>query len=136
MDPTSAKRTQFTIFGGYVVLVLMLAFLPSLMPKHSRAFAAEPVFLGISVLSLLGCAYWSFTKLQAAPIGDVTERPPIARFQANMLVALAFAELPALLGFVVATASGTLPIHFFGLALLGEIGFVLPRLLAFWRSAG
>jgi hypothetical protein len=136
VDPKAQKQLQFTIFASFVVLVLLLSVQALfLMPPRT---AARPELASVAYLvaaaSALACLGWVFSKLKfGGQVGDAPTVPAPATFQTNFVVALAFAEVPALMGFAFSLVSGVSVVPFTAISLLLFFVIVLPKLFQFWQ---
>lgn len=116
------------IFGAYAILIILLnVFVGPAMQARNTPQTPVPFIAEIAGAGL--CVYFSLYRM--LPGGLL---PSLAQFQANMLCALAGAELVALIGLFMGYGPvGPLPSAAIALAL--QFGFVLPKLLAYLRSS-
>jgi hypothetical protein len=123
MAPLLMKRNMFMIFGAFAIFVGMLStVLPPLkMPLN-------PVSIGVSACGAAICIFYTFFKL--LPAGNI---PSVGRFQVNLMICLAGAELEMLGGTFMGSAPyGPWPFAIVSWALM--FGGILPKMIAFWRT--
>jgi hypothetical protein len=146
--PASAHRLVWLILVGSLAasVVVYGLLLLIIVPATSRLDEGQPSpriwFAGIATLLLFASLAWMRWKmtLDVEPAATSADAPPLPRpesFVRNSMVALALAELPALLGFVMCITFGGRPADFvpFGIGSLAVIFFgVVPRGQHYWKS--
>ncbi|HEY0868622.1 MAG TPA: hypothetical protein VGE01_14655 [Fimbriimonas sp.] len=135
MNPSAQKQTQFLIFGSFVTFVVLLTAVGSTLGTRANPQSAvQAMAHGIALIAAAACVLWATYRLNLRrEVGGTPELPEPARFQADLLVALALGELPTLVGFVFASSGAVAKMLSFLLISLGCFGFILPKLLEYWR---
>ena len=129
------KLTSLLLIGAYAMLVLLLGFVGTTMPSRSAQGGGIPgeALIAIAAVSAVACVAVCLTRLRMrGQVGEVPVPPPPTQFQTNMLIALAFAELPTLLGFVGHLQGGASMLPFAAVSLALILGAILPLVLAYW----
>lgn len=138
-SPRPASPTTLMLLAAAFPVHTLIISVAVGLPSAKRSVPLEGtdfILAGVAIVSAVASVILAGQKLAVREtVGDETPQKPIAQFQTDMLICLAFAELSALLGiFVVlpqdASAGWTLVAASLGAQLLG----VLPHILAYVRS--
>lgn len=146
--PASAHRLVWLILVGSLTAsvvaygLLLLVLVPVATSRLDEGQPSPRIwFAGIGTLLLFASLAWMRWKMtiDVEPTATSAEASPLPRpesFVRNSMIALALAELPALLGFVMCFALGGRPADYvpFGIGSLAMILFgVVPRGQHYWR---
>jgi hypothetical protein len=117
------KLVQYLLLFAFAAQpVLLFVF----VPPNGRT-SGGPSWLPIVLGALSGAAslYWLTNRM------DPDQSP--ANFQTNLLIALAFAEIPSLMGIFLAWPAGLSPLPFIAGTILLDF-FALLRLNSYWSA--
>ncbi len=142
MQPNSsgqgAKQGWFIIFGAlvfsvavYALMVFFIAQSPGSHPKSLVLAQARPVIGALGVASLVASVIWLLLSVGG---GAKAKLLSYGQFQTRTLIALALAEICALLGLLLFFLGASFAE--FGQFALGtlavDFAFILPSGIAFW----
>jgi hypothetical protein len=146
VDPApwrTRRLTWFTVFGGMAASVIFYRIVMALIPPQTLAANGSTIriaFYILAPLSLILSIVWTRTRLEpAADSSGSTEppQPPPERFLGLSIIAMAQAEMSAIMGFVLYFMGAIAPAEYlaFGAGTFLVLALViLPRGLAYWGA--
>ena len=137
LEGKNLKTQCFIMIGAFAMIICLLAFVSSSGREAQESGSDQVIlFAGISVVSLVACGAWTWWRLwPKAAIGESPSLIPPSQFVSNMIIGLAFAEFPGILGFAMAPVLKDARYAFFAGSLFAMLLFVLPATLRYWSQS-
>jgi len=121
----ATKPVQYLLLFAFAVQPILLLIFVAPGIRSSGGTSLLPIALAIASGS--AALFWLLNRMDP----DQT----VAKIQTNLLIALAFAEIPSLMGIFLAAPAGVSPIPFVVGTILLDF-FALMRINAYWLSKG
>jgi hypothetical protein len=136
LESKALKTQSFVVIGGFAAMIAMLAIVSSGQRLSPNATPQQALLFGvIAAMACCGSLLWTWLKLwPRAEVGQAPVPVPARTFLSNLIICLALAEFPAMLGFGVGAVLREYRIFFFGASLAVILLAILPAAVRYWST--